>query len=222
MMMFAPGSLVRSVRSAILAAAALAVLAGCNTGDLEAPAPEDDSETSRQSLGESSNAYSFDGTGAGDIPSYHERLTLHLMNRMRMDPAEFGLEYPRMHPRAGEFIDPEPPAIVDPAMIEAGRWQGQYALSNDCFCPQNPMDQPAAKNTCCEMKRKHGKVQCVSPRVECDHDLATQEQTRWDLLTTGTAAITDEYYLDQTLQADEAVDVLPGDLLAAQMTRRAR
>ena len=222
MMTCAPESIVRPARRALLALAVLAMAGGCNTGDLETAGPSDnEAETSKQALGESTNAYSFDGTGSSDIPSFHERLTMHLMNRMRMDPEEFGLEYPDMHPRAGEPIDPEPPALMDPSMVEAGRWQGQHALSNDCLCSQNPMEQPAAKNTCCEMKRKNGKVQCVGPRVDCDHDMATQEQTRWNLLTTGTTAITDEFYLNQQIPAEDAVPALFGDLLAAQMAQNA-
>ena len=216
--------------SAVVALAmGAAAAAGCNTAELpdrtsgpsSSKSGADQTATSKQALGESNNAVSFGGAASTSIPSYHERLTLHLMNRMRMDPKAFGLKYPMMHPRAGEFIDPVGPFTTDPGIIEAGRWQGRHALENSCMCPQSPMAGPPAKNTCCDMVRKDGKVQCASSIVKCSHPKATEEQRRWNLLATGTSGIKDEFYVNQNLPADQAVPALPGDLLAAQMTQNA-
>ena len=208
----------------VAAVATILVFAsGCNTSDLgpSSSSSDDQTQSTKQELGESTRAYSFDGAGSGLLPSYHERLAIHLLNRMRMDPKKFDLKYPMMHPRAGEFIDPEPPMITSPGIIEAGRWQGQHALTMNCLCPQNPMAGMKMKNSCCDMARKNGKVQCVSPRVDCDHMLATEEQERWKLLAKGTAAVTNEFYVNQQLNPDMAVPAFPGDLLAAQMAGNA-
>jgi uncharacterized protein (TIGR03382 family) len=219
----------RLFSAAVALALGAAAATGCNTAELpdrtsgpsSSNSEEEQTATAKQTLGESNNAVSFGGAASTSIPSYHERLTLHLMNRMRMDPEAFGLKYPMMHPRAGEFIDPVTPFATDPGMIEAGRWQGRHALKNSCMCPQGPMAGPPGKNTCCDMVRKDGKVQCASSIVKCDHPKATEEQRRWKLLATGTSGIKDEFYVNQNLPADQALPALPGDLLASQMAGNA-
>lgn len=186
----------RPVAGLLVALSLIIFAAGCNTSEIQ-PRPtgeesEDDSRTQEQPLGESTQAYSFDGDASSTIPSYDERLALHLINRMRMDPDAFGLEGPM-----GGQLPPQRLLPTDPAVIEAGRWQGQHGLSRNCLCPQNEMQgaPEAVKNSCCTMARQKGQVVCTSETVACGDDKATEEQRRWNLLGTGTASVSDEFYV---------------------------
>lgn len=196
--------------------ATLLILSGtaCNTGDLEpgGSAASDDGDRTgqkRQGVGESTEAYTFQGVGSENIPSYSERVTQHLINRMRMDPEAFELR----NPMTNELLPPELPAILDPGMIEAGRWQGQHAINYDCYCPKDPMAD-GTYNSCCRITRQNGEVKCASGRVACTAPQATEEADRWDLLETGTASIQQETYLNNSAPRNQAPPALPGESLA--------
>lgn len=156
----------RTSFAALLAAAVLGLLfalAGCNTSDIERPpgAEEesdrsgDETETRKSSIGESTQAYSYDGDGARPIPSYNERLSLHLMNRFRLDPGHYGIATMQGP------VPPQLPMIGDPTLVEAGRWQARHVLSQSpnpdadgaegsCLCSQiQPQPQMMGQGACC-------------------------------------------------------------------------
>jgi hypothetical protein len=203
------------------ALASLLALSGtaCNTGDLEpggSSASDDGDRTEQkgQAVGESTEAYTFDGVGSENIPSYSERVTQHLVNRMRMDPEAFGLK----NPDTGEFLPAELPAILDPGMIEVGRWQGQHAISYNCYCPTDPM-KDGAFNSCCRLTRRDGEVKCASGRVACAAPQATEEGDRWDLLETGTASVQQETYTNDSVARSQAPPAIPGESLATSFAQ---
>jgi hypothetical protein len=167
-------------------------------------------ETAKQQLGESSTAFYFNGTGAGLIPSREERVAMHLIQRFRVAPYVFGIT-----DMDGNPIPPAPAIQYQPFMSEAGRWQGRHALDNACFCPQDPMQQPAAWNSCCDIQEVNGEVRCVGPIVACDDETATTEEERWDLLNRGPGSIGSEFYATDTTDLDGP---LPGELGAALFT----
>lgn len=194
-------------RASLLAALSLALFAvGCNTSDVEPSSRSDDSttETTRQQLGEESQAYLFDGPGSGPMPNYQERVALHLINRMRMDPAKFRIT----PPMSNRPYPPNPPFMYDVGLAEASRWQAQHYLDKNCGeelgCPQSNMAQPAAFNSCCTIGIRQGKAQCVSDKVACDDDQATQEEERWRMLVRGPSTATSENGSGTQVSADRA------------------
>lgn len=182
-------------------AVGLLALAGCaDATDLQADRAEN-AETATQNLGESTTAYAFNGVGADAMPNLPERQAVHLMNRVRMDSVGFGLEDMNGNP-----IPPNTPAIFSPTLTEAGRWQGQHLLTTGCNCPTNPMAGPPAYNSCCEMGKVGGKVQCVSGQLACNDENTATEQDRWNLLATGKASISAESWSSSSLTPEEVQD----------------
>lgn len=167
-------------------------------------------ETSSQPLGESSTAFYFNGDGAGLIPSREERVAMHLIQRFRVAPYVFGIQ-----DMDGNPIPPAPPIQYQPFMSEAGRWQGRHALENVCYCPQDPMAQPAAWNSCCDIQEVNGEIKCVGPIVACDDENATTEEERWSLLNRGPGSILSEFYATDTTMFDGPI---PGEIGAAFFT----
>ncbi len=205
----------RLAPSVAAALGAVVALTACSAGDLESPSADSDRDrdrqTSRQALGESTQAYTFDGPGSRTIPSYSERVAHHLVNRMRLDPGAFELE--NMN---GETLPAEIPALLDPGLIEVGRWQGQHAIEYNCYCPKDPMED-GTYNSCCTMEKRNGQVQCVSGRVDCETEQATEEEDRWDLLQSGNTNVRSETYIDTEMQRSEAPPALPGESLATNL-----
>lgn len=136
-----------------------------------------------QSLGASTPAHGFEGAGAGPMPTYEERVGMHLLNRVRLTPQGFGVDA-----LAGR------PLRYEPFMAEAGRWQGRHALEEDCFCQQDP-EEPGPVRTCCALGLDQGVVQCLGPRVECDEEGATEREERWELINIGPGEILHEFYI---------------------------
>jgi len=136
------------------AAVALAAAAGCSSSTVDGPPRDDESgevETRNQSTGESSEAFVFDAEGdaARPLPSYSERLGLHLMNRFRLDPGFYGIATMQGP------VPPQLPLIPDPSLVEAGRWQANHVLdqkgeAGNCLCPQfQPQPMGPGQGACC-------------------------------------------------------------------------
>ncbi|MEZ4461214.1 MAG: hypothetical protein R3E66_16145 [bacterium] len=133
-------------------------------------------DTQQQPLGESTQAYWFSGTGAGEMPTAEERVAAHLMNRIRMAPYVWGIQ-----DMDGNPIPPASPLVYQPFFTEAGRWQGSHAIQYSCFCPQDPMAEPAAWNSCCELGYDDGQVS-VWARSSGGDEGSTEQDVRWSLL----------------------------------------
>lgn len=180
-----------------------AVVSGCAVES----APPANQETQVQSLGESSQAYWFSGPGAGEMPTREERIATHLINRVRMSPYVWGIE-----DMDGNPIPPQPPLVYQPFFAEAGRWQGAHAIQYSCYCPQDPMQEPAAWNSCCELGYDDGQVKCVGGIVSCGDEGSTEQDVRWGLLNRGPGQISSEIYWNGELEQPVKV---PGEFGAA-------
>ena len=170
-------------------------------------------ETQVQPLGESTQAYWFSGTGAGEMPTAEERVAAHLMNRIRMAPYVWGIQ-----DMDGNPIPPASPLVYQPFFTEAGRWQGSHAIQYSCFCPQDPMAEPAAWNSCCELGYDDGQVKCVGAIVGCGDEGSTEQDVRWSLLNRGPGQISSELYWNGELPGPGAV---PGEIGAAWVLQNA-
>lgn len=191
-------------KTSIAAAAALIIGASCAVESADEPV---ETETAEQSLGESTTAFYFNGNGAGVMPTREERVANYLLQRFRMTPYVFGLE-----DMDGNPIPPTTPMQYQPFMAEAGRWMGNHALENACYCPQDPMNAPEASwNTCCDVQEVNGEVRCVGPVLECDDENATTEEERWDLLNRGPGNIQSEAYATAVLPLEGTA---PGELMS--------
>jgi hypothetical protein len=189
-----------------LAVGLLAAVGCSDATDLQAERAEN-AETATQNLGESTTTYAFQGPGAESMPSFQERLTLHLTNRMRKDPAQFGITDMNGNP-----LPPNPPYIYNHSLAEAGHWQAQHLLTQPCNCPTNPMAGPPAYNSCCEMEKVAGKVRCASDTLECNSERTATEQDRWTLLATGPASISGETWLATNQSPPDDGGTLPSEL----------
>lgn len=180
-----------------------ALVTGCA---VETP-PEVHQQTQVKGLGESSQAYWFSGPGAGEMPTREERIAAHLMNRVRMSPYVWGIQ-----DEDGNPIPPAPPLVYQPFFAEAGRWQGAHAIQYSCYCPQDPMAEPAAWNSCCELGYDDGQVKCVGPIVGCGDEGSTEQDQRWALLNRGPGQISQEIYWNGELEDPIKI---PGEIAGA-------
>ncbi len=174
------------------------------TGNDPAPSNAPLNETREQSLGEATQAYYFEGEGAGAMPSMEERQAWQLFNQVRMNADVYEIVDMNDQP-----IPPQPPMSLQPGMVEVGRWQGQHALANTCFCATN-MDGAAeaapagnAPFSCCTLGYVEGTIRCVGPVIECGEDGMTTANDRWGTLNRGAGEIQNEIYFttDQEEQA---------------------
>ena len=157
-------------------------------------------EVQSQQLGESTQTVWFSGQGAGLVPNYSERVLAHFYNRIRMYPQN----WPFVNQMGQQLLlEAFPPAVFQPYMTEAGRWQAQHGILTGCDCSAenvgyDPMNPDTAENekyvnaTCCEMGVEDGIAQCVSPLVGCKDERATLKEQRWALLNQGAGKITSE------------------------------
>ena len=179
---------------------AAALVSGCAVET----APPVHQETQAQTLGESSQAYWFAGAGSGEMPTESERVAAHLLNRVRMAPYVWGIQ-----DEDGNDVPPSPPLVYQPFFAEAGRWQGAHAIQYSCFCPQDPMAEPAAWNSCCELGYDDGQVKCVGGIVGCGDEGSTEQSDRWALLNRGPGQISSEFYWNG--ETDTPI-IVPGEI----------
>ena len=177
----------------------LALVGACGA-DRPEPASMSTPEVIQQQLGESTLPAWFSGQGAGLMPTYDERIIVHFFNRVRMTPQN----WPLVDQMGQRLVTPgQPPALYQPFMSEAGRWQANHIIERGCVCsadvvgydPMNP--ETADKErfvdaTCCAMGVVEGVAQCVGSPVPCTSSRATVRQERWALLNQGAGAIANE------------------------------
>lgn len=173
------------------------VAAGCTNATSTDKAPRSEpTETRAQPLGEATQAYWFEGNGAGPMPSYPERVAWHFINQVRMNTDVFDVR-----DMDGNLIPPAPPMVLQPGMVEVGRWQGAHALQYTCYCATDPMSMmptPAAAGSnpfsCCTIGYVNGTVRCVGPLVACGDEGLMAPVDRWGTLNRGPGEIRSEVY----------------------------
>ncbi len=201
-------------KSAALVICAGALLVGCTTDEEGADRPPVHLDTQTQALGEASQAVTFSGIGAGEMPTADDRVAIHFLNRVRTAPYMWNI----MVDTDGDMMA-DSPAPLQPAMqyqhyfAEAGRWQSDHAIEQQCFCAGTMEDPDQANATCCAIGEVNGEVACTGPRVECDDtEGRTISRERWEILNRGPGEIRQEFFWQNTL--DEP-GVVPGEIAAA-------